>query len=145
MGQASLSGSGSGTGSGASFGHPAQPIGLALGRGPRHRRGRCVSRQTATSTLRHTLCRPLTAFGPGVDLTYPNDPYLLPFMELEQPVTFDRKAPTRITNELLKRRLIASPEERSLALQRIANGAIASRQLFMAHNRSRKQPRRRPK
>ena len=30
-------------------------------------------------------------------------------------------------------RLITSPEERSLALQRIANGAIASRQLFLAH------------
>ena len=47
---------------------------------------------------------------------------------------FDNKAPTRITNDLLKNaRLIASPEERSLALQRIANGAIASRQLFLAH------------
>ena len=79
--------------------------------------------------------RPLTAFGPGVDLSYPNDPYLLPFMELEQPgVVFDSKAPTRITNDLIKSaRIIASPEERSLALQRIARGAIASRQLFLAH------------
>ena len=46
----------------------------------------------------------------------------------------DPKAPTQITNDLLKNaRLIASPEERSLALQRIANGAIASSQLFLAH------------
>ena len=49
--------------------------------------------------------RPLTVFGPGVDVSFPNDPYLLPFMELEQPGTvFDAKAPTRITNELLEKR-----------------------------------------
>ena len=42
--------------------------------------------------------------------------------------------PTRVTTDLLKNaRLIATPEERSLALQRIANGAIASNQLTLAH------------
>jgi hypothetical protein len=77
----------------------------------------------------------MTAFGPGVDVTFPNDPYLIPFLALEQPgSTSDSKAPTGVTTELLKNaRLIATPEERSLALQRIANGAIASNQLTLAH------------
>ena len=46
----------------------------------------------------------------------------------------DPNAPTRVTPDLLKSaRLITTPEERSLALQRIANGAIASNQLVLAH------------
>jgi len=70
-----------------------------------------------------------------VDVTFPNDPYLLPFMTVEQAgIQTDKKAPTYITSEILKNaRLIATPDERSLALQRIANGAIASNQLILAH------------
>ena len=69
-------------------------------------------------------------------MTFPNDPYLVPFLTMEQPgAGYDPKMPTRVTTELLKNaRLIASPDERSLALQRIANGAIASDQLRLAHN-----------
>jgi hypothetical protein len=129
------SGSGSGTGSGASSGIQRNRSGSLSGVGPGTAEGDVLRGRPQPPLSGTRPRRPLTAFGPGVDVTYPNDPYLLPFMELEQPgATFDRKAPTRITNELLKSaRLITSPEERSLALQRLANGAIASRQLFMAH------------
>jgi hypothetical protein len=57
-------------------------------------------------------------------------------MTLEQAgMQSNPKAPTIVTDALLKdARLIATPEERSLALQRIANGAIASNQLILAHH-----------
>jgi hypothetical protein len=78
---------------------------------------------------------PIAGFGPGVDVRFPNDPYIIPFLTMEtvgEPV--DPNAPTRVTDDLLKSaRLITTPEERSLALQRIANGAIASSQLSLAH------------
>jgi hypothetical protein len=71
-----------------------------------------------------------------VDVTFPTDPYLMPFMTLETAgLQSNPKAPTLVTEALLKdARLIATPEERSLALQRIANGAIASNQLILAHH-----------
>jgi hypothetical protein len=62
---------------------------------------------------------------------------LVPYLKLELeeyggPV--DNGGPTRVSAELLKNaRLIPSPEERSLALQRIAKGAIESMQLTLAH------------
>jgi hypothetical protein len=129
------SGSGSGTGTGASTGVQRNPTGSLSGVGPSLREGGGL-RGEPLRPLRGSRPRPpLTSFGPGVDVNFPNDPYLLPFMELEQPYAVsDEKAPTRIPNELVKSaRAIASPEERSLALQRIAAGAIQSRQLFLAH------------
>ena len=70
-------------------------------------------------------------------MTFPNDPFLIPFMTMEQAGTpVEGEAPIRISAELLKNaRLITDPEERSLALQRIANGAIASNppQWSLAH------------
>ena len=75
-------------------------------------------------------------FTQGVNVQFPNDPLLVPYLKLEQeqfgsPV---EGAPTRVTADLLKQaRLIPSPEERSLALQRIAKGAIESMQLTLAH------------
>jgi hypothetical protein len=71
-----------------------------------------------------------------VDVTFPTDSYLLPFMTLERAgMQSNPKAPTVVTDALLNdARLIATPEERSLALQRIANGAIASNQLILAHH-----------
>ena len=82
----------------------------------------------------------LVPFGPGVDVTFPNDPYLIPFMTMEQPgAQAEGKVPDKVTEELLRNaRLINTPGERSLALQRIANGAIASNQLNLAHHVSRK-------
>ena len=78
---------------------------------------------------------PIASFGPGVDVTFPNDPYLIPFMAMEEPrARVTTRYSNRITTDLLKNaRLIATPDERSLALQRIANGAIGANQLSLAH------------
>jgi hypothetical protein len=129
------SGSGSGTGTGLSSGVQRNRSGSLSGVGPGPAEGDVLRGRPSSPLSGARQRRPLTSFGPGVDVTYPNDPFLLPFMELEQPgVVSDSKAPTRITNALVKSaRLITSPEERSLALQRLAKGAIASRQLFLAH------------
>jgi hypothetical protein len=131
------SGSGSGTGSGFSTGVQRNQTGSLSGVGPASSTGDRMHGDPAPPLqgTRARARRPLTSFGPGVDVSFPNDPYLLPFMELEQGgALLDKKAPTHITNELLKNaRMITTPEERSLALQRIGAGAIASRQLFLAH------------
>ena len=76
-------------------------------------------------------------FGPGVDVSFPNDPYLMPFLLPEEVGQPDRqgKVPTHVTSDLLENaRRIADPAERSLALRQIANGAIASNQLVLAHH-----------
>lgn len=129
------SGSGSGTGSGFSTGVQRNQSGSLSGAGPRPSSVDRLHGAPLEPLGGRRSRRPLTSFGPGVDVSFPNDPFLLPFMELEQGgAPLDKKAPTRITNELLKNaRMIATPEERSLALQRLASGAIASRQLFLAH------------
>ena len=129
------SGSGSGTGTGYSTGVQRNRTGSLSGVGPDLPSDGGLRGEPLPPLRGSRSRRPLTSFGPGVDVTFPNDPYLLPFMELEQPFgSTDPKAPTRIPNDLLKSaRAIASPEERSLALQRIASGAIASRQIFLAH------------
>ena len=117
------SGSGSGTGSGASSGIQRNPSGSLSGVGPR--RGSQDEARTPFPPFGTRAPRPHVPFGPGVDVTFPTDPYVLPFVELEQQFSGpDDKSPTQITNSLLKSaRLITSPDERSLALQRIANGA----------------------
>jgi hypothetical protein len=129
------SGSGSGTGSGLSSGVQRNRSGSLSGVGPGLSSDRGLRGEPLRPLRGYRSRPPLTSFGPGADVSFPNDPYLLPFMELEQPYAVsDPKAPTRIPNDLLKSaRTISSPEERSLALQRIATGAIASRQLFLAH------------
>lgn len=122
------SGSGEGTGAGGFSGIHRNQSGSLSGVGPGPAEG---------GVLRgRPLTEPRQAFGPSLDVTFPNDPYLVPFLTMEQPgAAYDPKMPTRVTAELLKNaRLIASPDERSLALQRIANGAIASDQLTLAHN-----------
>ncbi len=128
------SGSGAGTGTGFSSGVQRNRSGSLSGVGPGSNddglRGPPIQ---APGGGRRRV--PITSFGPGVDVSFPNDPYLLPFIQLEQGgAAFDKKIPTHITNELLKNaRMIATPEERSLALQRLAKGAIQSRQLFLSH------------
>ena len=70
------------------------------------------------------------AFGPGVDVTFPNDPYLIPFMAMEEPgAARDRKG----TN----RRHSGPPEERPLDrdARRAEPGLAADRQ-----RRDRRQP-----
>lgn len=126
------SGTGQGTGSGLSTGVQRNQSGSMSGSGPPS--AGLGRRYTPTGPLPGGT-RGVSGYGPGVNVQFPDDPYLVPFMTLEQfggPI--DDKAPTGVTPDLLKRaRLIASPEERSLALQRIAKGAIASNQLTLAH------------
>ncbi len=120
---------------GGLFGCPPQPVGVTFG-GRSGQTGRQhPARAAYCPAAGRPTARPITAFGPGVDVTFPNDPYLVPFMAMELAGTpGDGKTPTHVTSELVKNaRLIATPEERSLALQRIANGAMASNQLYLAH------------
>jgi hypothetical protein len=75
-------------------------------------------------------------FGPGVDVSFPTDRSLFPFLlpeEVANPV--EGQAPSRITTDFLRSaRQISDPAERSLALRQIANGAIASNQMILAHH-----------
>jgi hypothetical protein len=126
------SGSGAGTGAGGTTGVLRNRSGSLSGVGPAAS-SRSVLRGQPEALPRGSRTQ---AFGPSLDVTFPNDPYLIPFLTMEQPgASYDPKIPTRVTTELLKNaRLIATPDERSLALQRIANGAIASDQLALAHS-----------
>ncbi len=74
-------------------------------------------------------------FGPGVDVSFPNDPYLVPFLlPIEAANPLETKAPDKIHSSLLNEaRAIVDPAERSLALRQIANGAMADNQMMLAH------------
>ena len=136
------SGSGVGTGAGAGAmssantgaggamtGTPRSGSGMMSGRGP----GSPMDRGTALPLRPGAGTVP---FGPGVDVSFPTDPYLLPFLLPEEAANpLQGKAPSRVTADLLENaRKIADPAERSLALRQIANGAIASNQMVLAHH-----------
>ncbi len=129
------SGSGQGTGSGLSTGVQRNPTGSMSGVGPRA--PRAGGPVTPMAPVPGGTFRGGAGFTQGVNVQFPNDPLLVPYLKLEEeqlggPV--DGMAPNRVNADLLKQaRLIASPEERSLALQRIAKGAIESMQLTLAH------------
>src|SRR5262249_29938994 len=129
------SGSGAGTGAGGRTGELRNQSGSMSGVGPGPASG-VTSRGRGPALRGPRTRREFVPFGPGVDVTFPTDPYLIPFLTLERAgLQSNPAAPTVITDALLKdARLIATPEERSLALQRIANGAIASNQLILAHH-----------
>lgn len=75
-------------------------------------------------------------YGPGVDVSFPTDPYLVPFLVPQQAANPVEGQPSgRIASNLLENaRRITDPAERSLTLRQIANGAIASNQLILAHH-----------
>jgi hypothetical protein len=125
------SGSGAGTGAGGIMGGVQRSGSSSIsgvGPGP------------ASTVYGATVAQPLgprtgaVPFGPGVDVTFPDDPYLMPYL---LPVTIDDnslKTPALVSTDLIKgARMIEDPGQLSLALQRIANGAIASTQLLVAH------------
>src|SRR5882724_626759 len=93
------SGSGAGTGAGGFSGVQRNQSGSLSGVGPGAGSG---------SMLRGRPLAPPAgyrggAFGPSLDVTFPNDPYLIPFLTMEQPgAAFDPKIPTRVTTEVLK-------------------------------------------
>ncbi|MGO9916422.1 MAG: hypothetical protein ACLQIB_17220 [Isosphaeraceae bacterium] len=129
------SGSGQGTGSGLSTGVQRNRTGSMSGAGPRA--PGAGGPVTPIPPVPGGTFRGGAGFTQGVNVQFPNDPLLVPYLKLEEeqfggPV--DGMAPNRVGADILKRaRLIESPEERSLALQRIAKGAIESMQLTLAH------------
>jgi hypothetical protein len=73
-------------------------------------------------------------FGAGVTTTFPDDPALFPFTQLpESPGLEPSQLSTVQQSQLDEARKITTPGDRSLALQRVANAAIFSNQLIMAH------------
>jgi len=129
------SGSGQGTGSGLSTGVQRNPTGSMSGVGPRSLGA--GGQGAPMAPVPGGSFRGGAGFTPGVNVQFPNDPLLVPYLKLEEEQfggTVDGTAPNRVSGDLLKNaRLIASPEERSLALQRIAKGAIESMQFTLAH------------
>lgn len=125
------SGSGQGTGSGFSSGVQRNRSGSLSGTGP----SRSVGRGGEQQPTREREAGRGMGLGPGVNVRFPNDPYLIPFMTMAgEGGAIDPNLPTGVTPELVKNaKLIGTVDERSLALQRIANSAISSNQLFMAH------------
>ncbi len=125
------SGTGSGTGAGGFSGVVRSRSGSISGVGPSSISGT----SGGVDRLRTGPRSGAVTFGPGVDVSFPNDPYLMPFLlpeEVANPI--EGKTATHVTSDLLENaRRIVDPAERSLALRQIANGAISSNQLVLAH------------
>jgi hypothetical protein len=125
------SGTGAGTGAGGFSGVVRNRSGSISGVGPSSISGT----SGGVDRLRSGPRSGAVTFGPGVDVSFPNDPYLMPFLlpeEVANPI--EGKTATHVTSDLLENaRQIVDPAERSLALRQIANGAIASNQLVLAH------------
>ena len=126
------SGTGEGTGAGGFSGVIRNRSGSISGVGP----GSISGIQGGVDSLRSGPRTGSVMFGPGVDVSFPNDPYLVPFLIPETtPNPIEGHPPTEITPDLLENaRKITDPAERSLALRQIANGAIATNQLGLAHH-----------
>jgi hypothetical protein len=126
------SGTGAGTGAGGFAGVVRTPSSSISGNAPVSIGGT----RGGTDALRFGRSTGAVLFGPGTDVSFPNDPYLMPFLlpeEVANPV--QGNVPDHITTDLLESaRRISDPAERSLALRQIANGAIASNQLVLAHH-----------
>ncbi len=76
-------------------------------------------------------------YGPGVDVSFPTDPFLVPFLvpqQVDNPLEGPAVGRVRARPCSTDARRITDPAERSLALRQIANGAIAGNQLVLAHN-----------
>ncbi len=135
------SGTGVGTGSGAGAMSTANPSGYGSygatdsGSGAMSARGP-GSPMVGGRALPLGRRRGMVPYGPGVDVSFPTDPYLVPFL-VPQQVDNPLEGPSagQVGNSLLAdARKIVDPAERSLALRQIANGAMASNQLALAHH-----------
>lgn len=121
------SGSGSGTGTGASSRYdrpPGQDAGLG----------------TAGEFSGIPLVPPGASteggvpLGPGVNVRFPNDPGLAPFLSLEQSEAEDGQNRARIRREMLDvANKLDSPGERGRVLLQIARGALLGGQVRLAH------------
>jgi hypothetical protein len=73
-------------------------------------------------------------FGPGTNVTFPDDPGLFPFAPItESEGGISTETSTVQQSQLDAARKIDTPGDRSLALQRVADAAIFSNQLSLAH------------
>ena len=153
------SGSGQGTGSGASSGIQRNYSGSASGVGPGSATGTMgpesggmtpiTGNRTGTNTY-PMLPGDLGAggprrpggpgvdmgipFGPGVNVTFPDDPALFPFTPMPDSEGGNPSEMSTVQqSQLDAARKIDTPGDRSLALQRVANAAIFSNQLMLAH------------
>lgn len=126
------SGSGEGTGAGGTMGGVQRnQSGSMSGSGP----GSFGGIDPGPFPFRRIPQRFNIPAGPGVDVSFPDDPGLIPYLTLDIPgATADGKTPTKVTSDLLANaRAIQTPSERCLAFQLIAKGAIYSNQFSIAH------------
>ena len=125
------SGTGAGTGAGGFSGVIRNDAESISGVGPQTLSG--VS--GGVDSLRSGPRSGAVTFGPGVDVSFPNDPYLVPFLLPETtPNPIEGQPATEVTLSLIDNaRQITDPAERSLALRQVANGAISTNQLGLAH------------
>lgn len=135
------SGTGVGTGAGAGAMSTANPSGFGSYGATDSGSGAMSARGPGSPMVRGRALplgrrRGLVPYGPGVDVSFPTDPYLVPFLVPQQVGNDLEGAPIgQIGNTLLSdARKITDPAERSLALRQIANGAMASNQLALAHH-----------
>jgi hypothetical protein len=126
------SGTGEGTGAGGTTGVQRNPSGSISGVGPS---GPGFGAQDpGPFPFRRIPQRYNIPAGPGVDVSFPDDPGLIPFLRLDESLPADGKAPTVVPSDMLKQaRSIQTPSERSMAFQIIARGAIYSNQFSLAH------------
>ncbi|MDR3622183.1 MAG: hypothetical protein P4L85_22730 [Paludisphaera borealis] len=121
------SGSGSGTGTGRSAGVFPPPGTRSPLRGP--------GRGGAVAPFREDSGRRRGApYGPGINVQFPDDPILAPFLSLEERDASGRKTAMRITPEMIETaKQMTEAGERGRILLQITRGAILGNQLTTAN------------
>jgi hypothetical protein len=151
------SGSGQGTGSGASSAIQRNLSGSASGVGPGSATGArgpeeggltpITGNRVGTNTYPYGISLPGALlpgggppanmgvpFGPGVNTTFPDDSSLFPFTQMPTSMGGNPSELSTVQKAQLDlARRVTAPGDRSLALQRVANAAIFSNQLMLAH------------
>jgi hypothetical protein len=129
------SGSGEGTGTGASSGIQRNNSGSVSGVGPGSASG---PRGPEYHSLPPGGLPPSNmgiGAGPGVNTTFPDDSSLFPLGVVPGGGVDNPSGSSTVPPDLVDQiRLISTPGDRSLALQRLANAAIFSGQLALAHS-----------
>lgn len=129
------SGSGAGTGTGSSSAIERNTSGSSSGVGPGPATGtggRADDARTPRGPVPPGMEVPL---GPGATTTFPGDPALLPMIPLNDNRGGAFQEQSTVEQEHFDAaRKVDKPGDRSMSLQRIANAAIFSNQLAMAHS-----------
>jgi len=123
------SGSGVGTGTGASSRYDRPPGEQAITQSP----------DGGVGTAGAPLMPPGASiegvpFGPGINVRFPNDPTLAPFLSLEESETEEAGGRARIRREMIDvANKLELPGERGRVLLQIARGALLGGQIRLAH------------